>query len=201
MAVRKSDPDPAAGTITAAVVGELFEMWRHLLTWAYDATVALLRPPTPAKRPESVAHWLHRREVVWLGTLLLASGVTAGVLLAEPGFSRTLAAWAGFQSVLWAAARWLLVRYATPGSGRNGAGLLGATSFGLVAYGLALTPELRAVAWAASATLTWVALVLLGSDRRVAARTVSIAWGAQALVVTGSWVARGGVLALLLSRG
>ncbi len=124
-----------------------------------------------------------------------------GVALAPPGTARYLAAWAGAQSVLWAAVRWLLMRYTGRGAAEDRSILLGASSLGLVAYAIAVTPELRAVAWAGSAALTWFALVRLGDRRAEAGRTVAIAWGAQALVVAVSWIARNGVLAFLISRG
>jgi hypothetical protein len=83
----------------------------------------------------------------------------------------------------------------------NLSALLGASSLGLIAYAAAFTPELRAAAWVVSAALTWLALVRLGDSRREAGRTVGIGWGAQALVVAGSWIARSAVVAILASRG
>jgi hypothetical protein len=138
---------------------------------------------------------------VWLGNAALVAGVALGVAVAPPGLARTLALWAGAQSVLWALVRWLLMAYASRGTARGGAALLGASSLGLIAYGVAATPELRAVAWVVSAAVTWRALVTLGDSRRDAGRVVALAWGAQAAVVVASWIARGAVLAYLIGRG
>ena len=154
------------------------------------------RSPVRASRP-----WLLRSSVVWLGGCSLALGIGLGVALAPPGLPRTLAAWAGVQSVLWAVVRWLLMKYTGRGAARDGAALLGASSLGLIAYAAAVTPGLRVAAWVVSAVLTWFGLVRLGDRRDEAARTVALAWGAQALVVAASWIARSGVFAFLASRG
>jgi len=201
MVARRSDSNPAV-SLWVQIFGELFEMWRQLVTWVLDRALATLARLSPAEQPRDAAtHWLHRPGIVWLGDIALVIGATAGVALSEPGLARSVAAWAGFQSLLWAVVRWLLMTYAARDTGPGDSELLGASSLGLVVYGAAMTPELRAVAWVASAALTWFALALLGKDRGAAGRIVGIAWGAQALVVTASWIARGSVLAFLVSRG
>ena len=93
------------------------------------------------------------------------------------------------------------MRFATGRSARDGSAVLGATSAGLIAYVFAVTPELRVVAWTASAAITWLALRELGDAKQQATRTVAIAWGAQALVVVGSWLARSAVMAVLVGGG
>jgi hypothetical protein len=201
MVARRFDTGTAFGVVEELLT-ELFEEWRRLLTRLRDALVRLGARFSPAEPPGAVPRpWLQRPVVVVLGDAALVLGVGVGIALAPPGSARYLAAWAGAQSVLWAAVRWLLMRYAGRGAAEDRSALLGASSLGLIAYALAVTPELRALAWAASAALTWFALVRLGDRRAEAGRTVAIAWGAQALVVTVSWIARNGVLAFLISRG
>jgi hypothetical protein len=184
---------------TPGFFGRLFEMWRRLITWCADALADLPQLLAPAEKPAASRPLLTSRTVVWLGYGALLLGAATGVVLAPAGLSRTLALWAGVQSVLWALVRWLLMRLLGRGRARDSAALLGASSLGLVAYVAAVTPELRAAAWVVSAVITWMALVRLGDARREAARTVGIAWGAQALVVAATWLARSGVMALLTS--
>lgn len=200
MVARRFDTKTDAGT-ASALLAELFEMWRRLVTRWRDALLRLRLRLTPAEKPGGASRpWLLRRGVVWLGGSALVLGIALGVALAPPGLPRSLALWAGAQSALWAAVRWLLMRYTGRGVARDGAKLLGASSLGLLAYAAAVTPELRAAAWVVSAALTWLALVRLGDPRSEAGRTVAIAWGAQALVVAASWIARNGALAFLIGR-
>jgi hypothetical protein len=201
MVARRSDtrstPSPLGG-----LFAELFEMWRRLVTHLRDVLVPLWMRLFPAETPDAPPRpWLLRRAVVWIGGASVVIGAAVGIALAVPGLPRSLAVWAGVQSLVWAVARWLLMRYAGRGMARNSTALLGASSLGLVVYALAVTPELRALAWVVSAVITRLALVGLGDSRREAARTVGIAWGAQAVVVAASWVARSAVIALLASRG
>ncbi len=193
----ESTPSPRGG-----LFAELFEMWRRLVTRLRDALAPLWMRLFPAKNPDApVRPWLLSRTVVWIGCASVLMGAAAGIALAIPGLPRSLAVWAGAQSLIWAVARWLLMRYAGRGIARNSAALLGASSLGLVAYAFAATPELRALAWVVSAVITWLALVRLGDSRREASRNVGIAWGAQAVVVAASWFARSAVIAMLASRG
>ncbi len=201
MVARRFDTK-TAGRASNELPKQLFEGWRRFLTRLRDGLVRLGARFSPAEQPGAAPRpWLLRPVAVVLGDAALALGVGVGIALAPPGPARYLAAWAGAQSVLWAVVRWLLMRYTGRGAAEDRSMLLGASSLGLIAYAVAVTPELRAVAWAASAALTWFALVRLGDGRSEARRTVAIAWGAQALVVAVSWIARNGVLAFLISRG
>jgi len=201
MVARRIDTKTASSAFKR-LSAELFELWRRFVTRLRDALLDLRSRLVPAEKPGSSARpWLLRPVVIWLGVSALLLGIALGVALAPPGLPRSLALWAGVQSALWAVVRWLLMKYAGRGAARDGAVLLGASSLGLIAYAAAVTPELQAGAWAVSAALTWFALVRLGDRKSEAARTVAIAWGAQALVVSASWIARNGVLAFLVGRG
>jgi len=203
MVARRTDTQTAT-RVWWGFFSQLFEMWRSLVTQARDALLRLPSRLFPAEKtspPELPLPWLLRPGIVWLGDAALALGIGVGIALAAPGQSRYLAAWAGAQAVLWAIVRWFLMRAARRGTAPDGSILLGASSLGLLAYAAAVTPELRVLAWVVSAGLTWLGLVRLGDRTREAGRTVAIAWGAQALVVAASWIARNGVLAWLASRG
>ena len=203
MVARRTDSQTAT-SVCWGFFSELFEMWRRLVTQARDALLRLSSRLFPAEKtgpPALPRPWLLRSSVVWLGDGALVLGIGLGIALASPGQSRYLAAWVGAQAVLWAIVRWLLMRAAGRGAARDGSILLGASSLGLLAFAVAVTPELRVLAWAASAGLTWLGLTRLGDRTREAGRTVAVAWGAQALVVAASWIARNGVLAWLASRG
>ena len=201
MVARRLDTETQVGA-PRGFFSELFEMWRRLLTRLRDAILHTWSRLTPAEQPGALPRpWLLRPAVVWLGDAALALGVGVGIALAAPGLPRSLAAWAGAQSILWALVRWLLMKFTARGAARDGSVLLGASSLGLIAYAAAVTPELRVIAWAVSAALTWLGLVRLGDAKREAGRTVAIAWGAQALVVAASWIARNGAIAFLVGRG
>jgi hypothetical protein len=201
MVARRFDTKSDSRT-PGALLAEVFEMWRRLVSRLRDALLGLRARLSPAEKPAAAPRaWLLRPSVIWLGGVSLALGIGVGIALAPPGLPRSLALWAGVQSALWVIVRGLLMKYASRGKARDLSALAGASSLGLIAYAAAVTPELRAAAWAASAALTWLALVQLGDGRREAGRTVGIAWGAQALVVAGSWIARSAVVAILASRG
>lgn len=202
MVARRFDTNPVDERVSPGFAGQLFETWRHAVTRARNASAETISRLSPAEKPAArPAHWLLHPGVVWLGDASLVLGAALGVAISQPGLPRTLAIWAGIQSVVWAVVRWLLMTYASGDSARDRSVLLAASSFGLAAYAVAATPELRGLAWAVSAAMTWRALVLLGDDRRDAGRIVAVAWGAQAAVVVASWIARSGVLAYLLTRG
>jgi hypothetical protein len=197
MVARRFDTNTTAPE-TPGFFGQLFEMWRRLVTRCADALVALTQRLSPAEKPNATPRpRLLGPTVVWLGWGALLLGALAGAVIAPAGLARTLALWAGVQSVLWAVVRMMLMRLLGRGRVQDAGVLLGASSLGLVVYAGAVTPELRLAAWVASAAITWLALVRLGDERSDAARTVGIAWGAQALVVAASWIARNGVMAAL----
>jgi hypothetical protein len=201
MVARRFDTNTASPA-PRGFFAELFEMWRRLVSRLGDVLVGLRARFAPAETAQAAERpWLLRRGIIWLGLGALALGFGVGVLLAPPGLPRSLAVWAGVQALLWAGVRWLLMTLTGRGVARDRASLLGASSLGLLAYALAVTPGLSVVAWTGSAALTWLGLVNLGDDRQEASRTVAIAWGAQAVVVAASWLARNAVMAILTSRG
>jgi hypothetical protein len=201
MVARRSDANTTS-LPPGDFLARLFEMWRRFLSRSRDALVGLRERLSPAEKPDALSRpWLLRPGIVWIGAASLALGVVLGVALSPPGPARSLAIWAGIQSALWAPLRWLVMKYASRRRALEDAALLGASSLGLVAYALAVTPELQAAAWVVSAAITWAALGHLGDDRREAAKTVGLAWGAQALVLVASWISRSGVIAFLASRG
>lgn len=149
----------------------------------------------PDLRKDSVA-------LGWFGGLAVLIGAALGVAVASPGVYRHAAALAGVTSLLWAAIRWLGVRLAGPRLlAEDPAALRGAFSLGLLAYAFAVTPELRFAAWLAAGAVTGVTLVRVGRGRREVARAIAFAWGMQAVVVTGGWLARNALLAILIARG
>ncbi len=104
--------------------------------------------------------------VVWAGGFAVIIGGVLGVALAAPGVDQRSAALAAMASLMWAAIRWLVMRLsARHAHAEDPAGLRGAVSLGLVAYAFAVTPELRFLAWAASAAITAAALIRLGRQR------------------------------------
>ena len=133
MVARKFDTDTVRGTVSE-VFFELFETGAGSSPPAEtpsSACASRLFPPTPADAP--ARPWLLGRAVVALGAGALVIGIALGIALAPTSTARTLAVWAGVQTLLWAVARWLLMRFATGRPARDGAALLGATSVGLIA--------------------------------------------------------------------
>ena len=128
MVARRFDTNSASPD-ARGFFGQLFDMWRRLVTRCADALVDLRQRLAPAEKPEAERRpWLLRRSVVWLGCGALALGIGIGVALQPPGLPRSLAVWAGAQSALWAVVRWLLMRYTGHGVARDRAALLGASS-------------------------------------------------------------------------
>lgn len=179
--------------------------WRRGLTNALRRTVAwwrrLIDLATGDNRSITSRTWIARSRVIALGLAALALGAGLTIALAPATVTRDAAIVAAVEGLVWAGMRWVLMRLLGKGVSRERRALLGAWSLGLVPYAVAFTGTLRVIAWTISAGLTWYALRTQGDDRREAGRTVGIAWGAQAVVVTLSWLARIGVIALLASRG
>ncbi len=122
--------------------------------------------------------------------------------VALPGVDRRSAALAGIAGFLWAGVRWLGMRLAAPRLYEDDpAALRGALSVGLLGYALAITPELRLVAWLISGAITGILLVRVGRERREVVRAVAIVWGMQAVVVAGGWLARNAFMGVLATRG
>jgi len=137
-----------------------------------------------------------------LGGLAVLVGALGGILLSAPGVDRRVAALAGLASIMWAGIRWVALRLAAPRTfAENPAALRDAVWTGLLVYAIALTPELRFAAWLISAGVTGGVLIRRGRSRGEVVRSVGIAWGAQALVVAGGWLARSALLVLLAAGG
>jgi len=138
----------------------------------------------------------------WAGASAVVLGAVVGVAIAPPGIERQTAALAGAASLMWMVIRWLGMRLAAPRLfTEDRAALRGALALGLLSYSLAVTPELRLVAWFAAAVVTAWALLRVGRQRREVLLAVGFAWGMQALVVAGGWLARNALVALLAARG
>ena len=201
-------PDPRGGGLLRRWLG----WWQHVLARALDATSnaasAVARGSTAAldRWRKHVASGgltdVRRRSLAWLGVCAVFVGAVVGVAIASPGLDRAAAALAGAASLMWMGIRWLVMRLTAPRLlAEDPSAVRGAFSLGLLAYAAAVTPELRFAAWLASGALTAVMLVRLGRSRKEIARAVGFAWGAQALVVTGGWLARNAFVAILALRG
>ena len=202
MVARNKGAETSAGQ-AKNLPGRLLLAWRRLLTPLFRRPLNAAEntesgQPTP---PVPAFSWVTSRWLLVLGIAGLAVGASLGIALAAPGQARALALLAGAETLLWAAVRWFLMRFTGHGAANDSRQLRGATALGLIAYAIALSPGLRLAAWVLSAGLTWVGLVIQGDRRREALRTVAIAWGAQAAVVLLSWIARGGIVAFLATRG
>jgi hypothetical protein len=137
------------------------------------------------------------------GYACLAAGAAVTALLTLRGgmgplAAATDAAWL----VVWAAARYAIMRLASGETLRARPSWLAvAWAGGLIPLVLAVTPLLRAAALVASAALTWRALRAAGVPAREATVVVGWGFGGQAAVEIVAWIVRGGVIyALLLGR-
>jgi len=138
----------------------------------------------------------------WYGACAVVAGAAGGVAIAAPGSARLFALLAGTMSVLWAIVRAVIFRFADADlTAEDPALARGALALGLLAYALALTPEARLAAWALSAGISSYALERAGQPRRIVWQAIALAWGAQAIVVIGEWVARSAFVAVLAARG
>jgi hypothetical protein len=189
-----------------------FRGWRSGLTTVVDAVVVTSRKLVRkfnastargrAYLASGVLTDVRSPLLAWLGVVAVVLGATVGIAIASPGTDRRAAALAGAASLMWMAIRWLGMRWAAPKlTAEDGDALRGAYALGLLAYALAVTPELRLAAWLAAGAITSVVLVRIGRDRREVARAVGYAWGIQALVVAGGWLARNAYFAFVATRG
>ncbi len=139
--------------------------------------------------------------IAWSGWVALVAGAVAGAAIASPGIPRTSAALAGAASLLWAGARALVVRVFVPEALAGDPALVrGIVALGMLVYVAAVTPELRLLAWLVSGGVTAWLLMRFGARREETVRAVGFAWGAQALVVVGGWLAKGVLLGVLTTR-
>ena len=197
MVAREPGEERGRSTDTNALVA-LAETWR---AWLSGVLPSSRLPVARTTERESESTWLERGWTAAFGVACFGAGAVAAVLLAPPGPARTVAAVTAAEGAIWAGVRWLLMRVAGRGPSSRGRALLQAWAFGLLPFAVAVIPALRAVAWVASAGVTWYGLVRGGDSAKNAARTVGIAWGAQGAVVVVSRLASAGVVALLAIRG
>lgn len=200
MVARKTHADAAHTGGIQGLARRFLYWWRGLLSLLVERTVASAR--TLRSRAEvRTTEPLRRPLVVWLGAIAILIGAIAGVALASPGTARESAVLGGVTAVIWALLRLLIMQLSARGAlARDTAAIRGAWGLGSVVWLLGITPELRMLAWAVSGLLTGFALRRLGADGRQVRVCVGIAWGAQALVTVGIWLARNAIVAVLLSR-
>lgn len=145
---------------------------------------------------------LRSRALPWAGGFAVLIGAAGTVALSWPGQGRSIAISAAAMTVVWAGGRWALLdvvsRHRTTLSRGE---IRGAWAIGSLVWVLGVTPELSVLAWTVSGALTWLVLERIGATRRQAVVCVGIAWGAQALVVIGSWLATNAFIAILATRG
>lgn len=180
-----------AERVKGGLLGPLFGTWRRWLSSASRALVEGARVSASQSSGSALAGWLG------VGALLV--GAAATVMIAPEGRPRLIAATAAIASLAWASIRYLLLRYSL--RGENMREVNDAWAWGLVVYAFGVTPELRLVAWAASAGVTVWALLHGGVRRPNALRAVGIAWGAQAGFVALTSVARSVVVFVMAASG
>jgi len=140
--------------------------------------------------------------LVWAGGLAVLIGAAGTVALSTAGTTRAVAISAAVMMIVWAGVRWALMDVvARHRTSLSRAQVRGAWALGSLVWIVGVTPELRVLAWVASGAATWLVFERLGATRRQALTCVGIAWGAQAVVVIGSWLARNAIIAILAARG
>lgn len=211
MVARDTDAETRQNHLTERPLHRFLHWWRCVLT-------ELLRCLSP--RPKGVRHpdattpaempvrsvrkavTIRSTALVWAGALAVVVGAVGAVALAGPGASRSVAVVAAGMSLMWAVVRWALTDVvASHRTTLARADVRGACAAGSLVWVVALTPELRLFAWAVSGIVTGLLLTRLGANRRQTFTCVGIAWGAQAAVVVGSWLARTAIIAILATRG
>ena len=201
MVARNTDADSSPPPGLGGAVRRFLNWWQAWLSRLPRHVAALLRPANRSVSPYGETR-LASTGVLVGGVIALVVGAVGGVALSAPGSQRTAALVAGMMSVVWAAVRLLLMQFSLPVDLKNRRSVIrGAWSFGLLIWFIGVTPELRVIAWGISGALTWFALKRTGASRPQARHCVGIAWGSQALVVAGSWIARNALMVVLLSRG
>ena len=180
--------------------------WQRLLTAALGRSTPLAevvrRAAEKSARSPRELLALQSTSLAWAGGLAVVVGAVGTVALSGTGPGRWVALSAAAMTLVWAGMRWALMDIvARHRTGLTRAQVRGAWALGALVWVIGVTPELRALAWAASGIVTWLILERLGTTRRQALTCVGIAWGAQALVVVGSWLARNAIIAILAARG
>ncbi len=206
MVARNTDAEVRGKRPSDGVVGRLLVWWQRLLSGLLGRTTSLV--DTARRRSEKPAHSPHGAIaiqspiVAWVGCLAVAFGALGIVTLAGSGTDRWVGVSGATMTIVWAGVRWALMDVvARRETTLTRAQVRGAWAVGALVWLIGVTPELRALAWVASGAVTWLILERLGATRRQALTCVGIAWGSQALVVVGSWLAKGALIAILATRG
>lgn len=207
MVARNTDADFSPQRLPSGVVGRFLRWWQRFLSTLVAAShTSPTRPATPtAGEPPAESRLLaivRAPALVWAGGLAMLGGAALTVAISPAGTARSVAISAAVMSLIWGALRWALMRIvASETLARDLRSTRGAWAAGATVWILGVTPELRGLAWAASGAITWLVLERLGVTRRQALVCVGVAWGAQAFVVVGSWLARNAIIAILATRG
>jgi hypothetical protein len=207
MVARNTDADFGEKRASSGVFQRFLIWWQHALSGLVNGSRDASTPKTgpaseqPSGRTVRVLD-LRSPGMAWLGGGALIAGSVATIALASPVTPRAVAISAAGMSLVWGGMRWALLQVTARGTlARDPQAIRGAWATGSAVWLLGVTPELRVLAWAVSAAVTWVVLERLGASRRQATVGVGIAWGAQAFVVIGSWLARNAIVAILAARG
>jgi hypothetical protein len=149
-----------------------------------------VRDPAEALREIAAADL---RRLGGVGIVALLTGAAGGAVVTVARAGRPLAALVGAASaLLWAAARFGVLRLATPPT--EGARVADAWACGLVPLALAVIFPLDVVALLASWIYTLRSLVALGLGRRTAWTATGLAFGGQVAVAVAVWALRGGLI-------
>lgn len=206
MAARNTGPEPRRRPTPGGPIQRFLVWWQRLLTGLLGgsrAGVKSARPSDPeAARSHRGLFALRSPALPWAASVALIIGAVGTVALSSSGQDRSVAISAAVMMIVWAGVRWALMdvvaRHRTTLARTD---VFSAWAIGSLVWVLGVTPELRLLAWTVSGAVTWLILERLGAIRRQAALCVGVAWGAQALVVIGSWLARNAIIAILATRG
>ena len=216
MVARTDDAKTPGDGRSAKLLASLFGHWRAAVSvvfralrstparagadvWLAAVTRFIARPEQAlsGEDPSSV------RIVSRTGYVCLAVGSALAAVVTWRSGAGALAAAADAAGLLmWAGARWAVIRLAAIGKMRaRSAAIDAAWAGGLLPLVAAVTPVLDVVALAASAVLTWRAIRAAGGSKRETWLTVGAAFGGQATVEIVVWLVRGGIVyAFLLPR-
>ena len=206
MVARNTDAETRQNRPSDGVIRRFLVWWQRLLTAALGRSAPLAESvrraaETLARSPREMLA-LRSPSLAWTGGLAVVMGAVGTVALSGTGPGRWVALSAAVMTLMWAGMRWALMdivaRHRTT---LTRAQIRGAWAWGALVWVIGVTPELRALAWVVSGAVTWLIVERLGATRRQALACVGIAWGAQALVVVGSWLARNAIIAILATRG
>lgn len=183
MLPRGSDPlaDVAAG---------LFDAWRRILGRAVASSRTSGHAFARVMRfnPTDLPWIVSTRSLLFAGFAAVLCGIALDAAIGPAGSWRE-AAGVGVSTAAWALVRLLLLRLVSEDAGP----VTRAWALSLLPWCIGVTPALRALVWVASAGVAFSALRSPGIDARKSARTVAIAWVAQAALVVAvsalRWVA------------